>query len=91
MQFSAFSPYFMTSDICLFFCSELFNDAVNHHVSIASVLNKKVLTEQYWNNNHKRKLKYSEGNPSQCHFVYQKFYMAWPGSETGGQRVKSGN
>jgi len=49
---------------------------------MAPVLHKRVLIEHYWNNNHKRRPKYSKGNPSNHHFVHHKLYMAWPGSET---------
>jgi hypothetical protein len=32
------------------------------------------------------KTKHPEKNLSQCHFVYHKFDMDWPGIETGSPR-----
>jgi hypothetical protein len=39
--------------------------------------------EQWWNDTDMVKLKYSEKNLSQHHFVHQKSHIEWPGIEPG--------
>jgi hypothetical protein len=40
-------------------------------------------TEYQWNDNDRRRLKYSEKNPSQCPFIHLKCHMDRPGIELG--------
>ena len=41
------------------------------------------MTKCRWDDMVEGKLKYSEYNLTQCHFIHHKFHMGWPGIETG--------
>jgi hypothetical protein len=47
--------------------------------------------ERRWNDIDRGKPKNPERNLSQCHFVYLKSHMGWPGSELGPRRWETGN
>ena len=44
--------------------------------------------EHWWNDTDKGKLRYWEGNLSQCHCVHQKCHTEWPWNEPGLPRLK---
>jgi hypothetical protein len=39
------------------------------------------IMQHWWNDSHRIKTKYFKENLSQCHSVYHKSYMDWPGIE----------
>jgi hypothetical protein len=47
-----------------------------------------VSTEHLWNDTDKGKLKYSETNMSQRHFVQHKYHIDWPGIKLGPLKRK---
>jgi hypothetical protein len=47
--------------------------------------------EHRWNETDRGKPKYSGKNLSQCHFVYHKSRMDWPGIEPGPPRWEAGD
>jgi hypothetical protein len=47
--------------------------------------------ERRWNETDREKPKCSEKNLSQCHFVYHKSLMDWPGIEPGPPRWEAGD
>jgi hypothetical protein len=75
----------------LSFASVLFNDTVCCQYFIASVINKLLSMENWWNSTYRGKTKYSGKNQSQLLLVHGTNLMDWPGIETGCPLREIGN
>ena len=58
-----------------------FNNSVSWYVYVVSVIDTWVCMEYYWNDTDEETFKSLKRNLSQCHFVYQKPDVDWPGIE----------